>query len=353
MPYLYVGNLPANVSAREVRALLDNVCEHGSIEIKKTGRSAYAFAYFADRADAEEVMSAANGTDFCGHCVRVERARRYPGKAKSPSPSPSPSDSPLPSPPRRPRVLAGGAEWTSDEFKRCWAFLRSLRYLKTSSFDERYHAVYEDDGDEEPIDHQGGSYHVPKGWSKFALRLPAPLEEDWGISFHGTPAQNLADIVAVGELRPPGSLTAGGRVVQLPHNHRRWPDPRIFSSRTPRYAGLYADPMAFKGRYYQVMLMMRQDRSRSYDIEHTKTDLLDGDLRLDKFVSNERVGYCTRDSSSIQFYARDSFSIQFYAVCVKKHQVHPWKSADSAATSQTETREEEEEAEILELFDGR
>ena len=40
MPYLYVGNLPANVSAREVRALLDNVCEHGSIGIKKTGRSA-------------------------------------------------------------------------------------------------------------------------------------------------------------------------------------------------------------------------------------------------------------------------------------------------------------------------
>jgi 5-keto 4-deoxyuronate isomerase len=105
--------------------------------------------------------------------------------------------------------------------------------------------------------------------------------------------------------------------------------------------------------YYQVMLMLRQDRISSHDIEHTKTDLLDGDLRLDKFVSNERVGYCTRDSSSIQFYARDSFSIQFYAVCVKKHQVHPWKSADSAATSQTETREEEEEAEILELFDGR
>ena len=39
MPYLYVGNLPANVSAREVRALLDNVCEHGSIGIKKTGRT--------------------------------------------------------------------------------------------------------------------------------------------------------------------------------------------------------------------------------------------------------------------------------------------------------------------------
>jgi hypothetical protein len=40
--YLYVGNLnlPANVSVREMRALLDNVCEHGSIGIKKTGRSA-------------------------------------------------------------------------------------------------------------------------------------------------------------------------------------------------------------------------------------------------------------------------------------------------------------------------
>ena len=98
----------------------------------------------------------------------------------------------------------------SDKFKRL-----------ASSFDEGYHAVYEDDGDEEPIDHQGGSYHGPKGWSKFAPRLPAPLEEVWVISFHGTLAQNLADIVAIGELRQPGSHTAGGRVVRLPRNHRR------------------------------------------------------------------------------------------------------------------------------------
>jgi hypothetical protein len=93
------------------------------------------------------------------------------------------------------------------------------------------------------------------------------------------------------------------------------------------------------------MLMLRQDRSSSHDIEHTKTDLWDGDLRLDKFVSNDCVGYWTRDSSSIQF----------YAVCVKKHQVHPWKSADSELTRlrRKRRREEEEEAKILELFDGR
>ena len=58
-------------------------------------------------------------------------------------------------------------------------------------------------------------------------------------------------------------------------------------------------------------------------------------MRLDKFVSNDRVGYWTRRASSLQI----------YAVCVKEHAVHPWDSADGELAQLRRKRRREEEDE--------
>jgi hypothetical protein len=183
--------------------------------------------------------------------------------------------------------------------------------LKESLFNERYHAYYEDDGEDDALEHDGGDYLPPKGWCKFALHTRS-FQEDWGICFHGTTASNLADIVEVGELRAPGSKTRRGSVRRRP-GHKSWDEPNIFTSITPRYASLYAMPHEYNDKYYQVMLMLRQDRSHAHSIENTRGDLWDLDIRLDRNVSNTRIGYYTRHQSSLQL----------YAVLVKEHEYHP------------------------------
>ena len=232
---------------------------------------------------------------------------------------------------RGPSVLARGDERDVPEFNRCWDFLRSLPHLKTSLFNSRYDALYEDDGEDDALDHEGGDYLPPKGWCKFALRVD-DLRESWGISFHGTKAGSLADIVECGKLRAPGARTAGGATVRRRSGHTRWDKPYIFTSRTPRYASLYATPCQYRGRYYQVMLMLRQDRSRAYEIENTLSKMWDTPLRLDRNVSNAKIGFYTRHSSSLQL----------YAVLAKEHKYHPHDDDDGELARHRRKRELEE-----------
>ena len=66
-------------------------------------------------------------------------------------------------------------------------------------------------------------------------------------------------------------------------------------------------------------------------------------MRLDRFVSNDRIGYWTRHASSLQI----------YAVCVKEHAVHPWDSADGELAQLRRKRRREEEDDEEEYYQSK
>ena len=216
---------------------------------------------------------------------------------------------------RGPAVLTGSDLSGHGEHNRCWRYLRSIQHLRTSRFNRHYDAFYEDDGEEGALEHDGGDYLPPKGWCKFGLEVNGGLKEHWGISYHGTTQENLADIVTTGELRAPGEQTSRGRVERR-SGHRQWDEPYIFTSITPRYASLYAKPVYYNGFYYQTVLMLRQNRTLAEPIGNTKPDLWGLDIRLDANVSNSKLGYYTKYEDSLQL----------YAVLVKEHTFHPHDS---------------------------
>ena len=71
--HLYLGNLPAGVCERDIRAHFSH--NHGNItSVKLFNR--FGFIDFADSRDARAVVDAFHGTDFMGNRLCVNFARR-------------------------------------------------------------------------------------------------------------------------------------------------------------------------------------------------------------------------------------------------------------------------------------
>ena len=64
--------------------------------------------------------------------------------------------------------------------------------------------------------------------------------------YHGTRCQFLPSIIANGLKVPSGNNVGTG----------------IYSTKIPEYAQLYADIYQHKGKYYQVILLLRQDLNK-------------------------------------------------------------------------------------------
>eukprot|EP00918_Siedleckia_nematoides_P108312 GHVU01236377.1.p1 GENE.GHVU01236377.1~~GHVU01236377.1.p1 ORF type:complete len:987 (-),score=102.67 GHVU01236377.1:334-3294(-) len=65
---------------------------------------------------------------------------------------------------------------------------------------------------------------TPAGWVKFPIRAPVRAEvlqiwEKWHIGYHGTDTENIAKILATGELLMPGDMTQTGEVLSTAPGH--------------------------------------------------------------------------------------------------------------------------------------
>lgn len=108
-------------------------------------------------------------------------------------------------------------------------------------------------------------YVVPVGWVRFALKAPPHAEAknvwtEWGVSFHGTNATILKNIVDCGDILMPGdSLPDGTRLES--RNCAGRTDSMVYTSPTVNYAGLrlYAKPQSGPANLrFQVVFQCRQ-----------------------------------------------------------------------------------------------
>lgn len=230
------------------------------------------------------------------------------------------------------QVVSGRALDKVPKFDRCAAFLKWLR-IPEQMLNHRYDCYYVDDGREDATVRYGQKYVVPRDWCKFGLDVGDEMHKDWGISFHGTSCNSLRSIILSGGLRPPGTQTADGSVVQKVKGHLKWKEPRVFTSPTILYAGLYAKPLRFKGRFYQVVLQLRQDRAKASEIKHTLPHRWARHLELDVNVKNKAVGNYTTELASLQV----------YAILVREHGAHPFDDPEYGLYAQLKRKREQQD----------
>jgi len=165
----------------------------------------------------------------------------------------------------------------------------------------------------------GHRYLRPSNCAKFVLKTGKKhfYSNTFQYAYHGTHPKNIASIYKNG-LLPSGAKLNNGQTVAC--NNGNAFGNGVYTSKLPLYAQMYARTEKWNGKYYQTVLMLRQDPKTltGQSSEHAAT--------ISHVIESENVGALYGDlinKEEVIFIAKEYKSIVIQALLVKVHDTNP------------------------------
>ena len=144
-----------------------------------------------------------------------------------------------------------------EKYRLAREYIKEKGFCDDSKFDHTLDCFYLENNCH--IEKRGGHRYLrPSLCAKMVFKNSVSVFNDtsWLYSYHGTQIKNVKSILTNGLTYPGYS-----KRIQIKANHGSRYGPGVYTSKLPLYAQLYAECDQWRGKYVQVILMVRQKPS--------------------------------------------------------------------------------------------